>query len=90
MNGMAFALDSERPGHKLWNWQKEEMICPDRENRYEYTEELHKKGPNDSDNHNGMTTHLDPDILGCEVKQALGSITMNKDSGADRIPADLT
>ena len=46
--------------------------------RQEYTEEIHKKGLNDSDNHNGMITHLEPDILGCEVKWALGSITMNK------------
>ena len=44
----------------------------------EYTEELYNKGLNDADNHNDGVTHLDPDILECEVKWALGSITMNK------------
>ena len=53
----------------------------------EYTEELYKTDLEDLDNHNGVVTHLEPDILECEVKQALGSITMNKASGADRIPA---
>ena len=47
----------------------------------EYTEELHKKDLHDPDNHNGVITHLEPDILECEVKWALGSITMNKASG---------
>ena len=46
---------------------------------YEYTEELYKKGLHDTDNHNGVITHLEPDILQCEVKQASGSITTNKD-----------
>ena len=55
----------------------------------EYTEELHKKGLHDPDNHNGVITHLEPDILECEVKWALGSITMNKASGGDGIPAEL-
>ena len=55
----------------------------------EYTEELDKKGLNDPDNHNGVVTHLEPAILECEAKWALGSITMNKASGGDRIPADL-
>ena len=54
----------------------------------EYTE-LYKKGLTDPDNHNGVVTHLEPDILECEVKWALGSITMNKASGGDGIPADL-
>ena len=49
----------------------------------EYTEELYKKGLNDLDNHSGMVTHLESDILECEVKWALGSITTNKDSGSD-------
>ena len=49
----------------------------------EYTEELYKKDPNDPDNHNGVITHLESDILECEVKWALGSITMNKVSGGD-------
>ena len=47
----------------------------------EYTEELHKKGLNDPDNHEGVVTHLQPDILECDVKWALGSITINKASG---------
>ena len=52
----------------------------------EYTEELHKKGFNDRDNHNGVVTCLEPNILECEIKWALGSITTNKASGSDRIP----
>ena len=55
----------------------------------EYTEELYKKGINDPDNQNGVITHLEPDILQCEVKRALGSIPTNKVSGGDRIPAEL-
>ena len=47
-----------------------------------------KKDLHDPDNHNGMVTHLEPDILECEVKWAFGSITMNKASGGDRIPAE--
>ena len=55
----------------------------------EYTEELYKKDLHDSDNHDGVITHLEPDILECEVKWALGSITTNKASGGDGIPAEL-
>ena len=55
----------------------------------EYTEELYKKGLNDPDNHDGVVTHLEPDILECEVKWALGSITTNKASGGDEIPLEL-
>ena len=55
----------------------------------EYTEELHKKGPKDQDNHDGVVTHLKPDILECEVKGALRNITMNKTSRGVRIPAEL-
>ena len=55
----------------------------------EYTEELCKKDLHDPDNHNGVITHLEPDILECEVKWALGSITMNKASGSDGIPVEL-
>ena len=55
----------------------------------EYTEERYKKDLYDPDNHNGVITHLEPDILECEVKWALGSITTNKASGCDRIPAEL-
>ena len=55
----------------------------------EYTEELYKKDLHDPDNHNGMITHLESDILECKVKWALGSITMNKASGCDRIRVEL-
>ena len=55
----------------------------------EYTEELYKKELHDSDNHDGMITQLETDILECEVKWTLGSITMNKASGGGRIPAEL-
>ena len=55
----------------------------------EYTEKLYKKVLNDSDNHDGVITHLEPDILECEVRWALGSITMNKASGGDGIPVEL-
>ena len=55
----------------------------------EYTEELYKKDRHDPDNHDGVITHLEPDILECEVKWALESITMNKASGGDRIPIEL-
>ena len=55
----------------------------------EYTEELCKKDLHDPDNHDGVITHLEPDILECEVKWALESITMNKASGGDRIPVEL-
>ena len=55
----------------------------------EYTEELYKKDLHDSDNHDGEITHLEPDILECEVKWALESITMNKASGGDGIPVEL-
>ena len=55
----------------------------------EYTEELSKKDLNDPDNHDGMITHLEPDILECKVKWILLSITMKKASGRDRIPTEL-
>ena len=55
----------------------------------EYTEELYKKDLHDPDNHNGVITHLDPDILECEAKWALESSTMNKASGGDGIPVEL-
>ena len=55
----------------------------------EYTEELYKKDLYDPDNHDGVITHLEPDILECEVKWALRSITMNKASGGDGIPVEL-
>ena len=55
----------------------------------EYTEEVYTKGLNDSDNHNGVITDQKPDILECEVKWVLGSITTNKASGGDGIPVEL-
>ena len=55
----------------------------------EYTEELYKKDLHYPDNHDGVITHLEPDILECEVKWALGSVTKNKASGGDGIPVEL-
>ena len=55
----------------------------------EYTEELYRKDLNDPDNHDGTVSHLEPDILECEVKGALGSMTVNKASEGDGIPAEL-
>ena len=55
----------------------------------EYTEELYKKDLHDPDNHDGVITHLEPDILECEVRCALGSVTTNKASGGDGIPVEL-
>ena len=71
------------------------MVCTNlteaediKKRRQEYTE-LYKKDLRDPDNHYGVTTHLEPDILGWEVKWVLGSITMNKASGGDGIPVEL-
>ena len=55
----------------------------------EYIEELYKKDVYDPDNHSGMITQLEPDILECDIKWALGSITVNKASGGDGIPVEL-
>ena len=66
-------------------WTKAEDI---KKTWQEYTE-LHKKDLHDSDDHDGVITHLEPDILECEVKWSLGSITTNKASGGDRIPVEL-
>ena len=55
----------------------------------EYTEELYKNDLRDQDNQDGVITHLEPDILGCEVNWALGNITMNKASGSNGIPVEL-
>ena len=57
--------------------------------RWQYTEELYKNELHDQDNHNGMITHLEPDILEREVKWALGNVTANKASGGDEIPIEL-
>ena len=56
---------------------------------HQYTEDLYKKDLNDPNNDNGVITHLEPDILECEVRWALGSITMKKASGGDGIPVEL-
>ena len=76
---------------KSWTWlsnwtelNRAEVI---KKTCWEYTEELYKKDLYDADNHDGVITHLEPDILECKVKLALGSITMNKASGGDGIPA---
>ena len=61
----------------------------DKKRWQEYTEELYEKDLHDPDNHNGVITHLEPDILECEVKWALGSITTNRPSGGDGIPVEL-
>ena len=61
----------------------------DKKRWQEYTEELYKKGLHDPDNCNGVITHLEPNILECEVKLDLGSTTMNKANGGDGIPFDL-
>ena len=55
----------------------------------EYTEELYRQDPHDPDNHDGVVTHLEPDILECEVEWAIGTITTNKASGGDGIPVKL-
>ena len=60
-----------------------------KKSRQEHTEELSKKGLHDEDNHDGVITELEPDILECEVKWALESITMSKASGGDGIPVEL-
>ena len=56
----------------------------------EYTEELYERDFHNPDDHNGVITHLEPDIMECEVKWALGSISTNKASGSDEIPAKLS
>ena len=61
----------------------------DKKRWQEYTEELYQKYLNDPGNHDGMISHLEPDILACELKWALGSITMNRANGGDGIPAEL-
>ena len=73
----------DRNGKELTEEEKIKKRWP------EYIEELNKKDLNDSDNHNSVVTHLEPDILECEVKWALGSTTMNKPSGGDGIPVQL-
>ena len=87
--------DTKRTFHAKMGSTKDrnDMDLPEAEDimkrSQEYTEELYKKDPHDTDNHHGVITHLEPDILECEVKWALGSITMNKASGGDGIPVEL-
>ena len=77
-------LDKDRNGMDL-------IEAEDVKKRWqEYTEELYKKDLHDQDNHDSVITGLEPDILECEVKWALGSITMNKASGDDGIPVELS
>jgi len=79
--------DGQRKGQKNGNDPTEAENSKKR--WQEYTEELRNKGLNDPDNHDGVVTHLKPENLECEVKWALGSITMNKASGGDEISAQL-
>ena len=75
--------------HSLFQWT---TFCHNKiiKKRWqEYTEDLYKNDLHDRDNYDGVITHLEPDILECEVKWALGSITTNKASGSDGIPAEL-
>ena len=78
--------DGLNKGQKWYGLTEAEDI---RKRRQKYTEELYKKDLHDPDNHDGVITHLEPDILECKVKWALGSITMNKASGGDAIPVEL-
>ena len=75
-----FMQDGHNKGQKRFGSTEAEEI---KKREQEYTEELHKKGLNDPDNHDGVITHLEPDVLDWEVKWALGSITTNKASGGD-------
>ena len=75
--------DRHNKGQKYQGHNRSREI---KEQWQESTEELYKKDLHDQDNHDDVFTHLEPDILECEVKWALGSITMNKASGGDRIP----
>ena len=78
--------DGHNKGQKRYDLTEAEDINKRWE---EYTEELYKKDLHDSDNHDGVITQLEPDILECKVKWALGSIATNKASGGDGIPAEL-
>ena len=79
-----------KDGQKKDRNSKDLTEAEDNKKRWqEYTEELYKKYINDPGNHDCVITHLEPDILECEVRWALGSITMNKASGGDGIPFEL-
>ena len=67
-----------------------DLIAPEDIKKWqEYTEELYEKDLHDLDNHDGVITHLEPDVLECEIKRALESTTTNKASGGDGIPVEL-
>ena len=79
-----------KDGHnKAQKWQGPNRSRGTKKSWQEYTEELYKKDLHDPENHDGMITYLEPDTLECEIKWALGSITMNKASRDDRIPVEL-
>ena len=77
-------MDSQR--HLLLSSYSQNILRRDGKNTQK---KLYKKDPHDSDNHDGVITHLEPDIVECEVRRALGSITINKASGGDGIPVEL-
>ena len=78
--------DGHNKGQKWYGPNKRKDI---KKRWQEYTEELYKKDLHDPDNHDGVVTHQEPDILECKVKWALGSITTNTASGGDGIPVEL-
>ena len=82
-NQMKRVVDTECSGERAWH------ILRLKKRWQEYTEELYKNDLHDPDNHDGVITHLEPDILECKIKWALGSITMSKASGGDGIPGEL-
>ena len=84
--GTFHCKDGHNKGQKLYGPKEAEGI---RKRWQEYTEELYKKDLHDPENHDGVITYLGPDTLECQVKWALGSITMNKASGGDGIPVEL-
>ena len=83
--GKISCKDEHNKGQKWYGPNRAEAI----KRWQEYTEELYKKDLHDPDNHDGVITHLEPDILECEGKWDIGSITMKKPSGSDGIPVEL-
>ena len=83
--GNILCKDGHNRGQKWYGLTEAEDI---KKRWQEYTKELYKKDLHDPDNHNGVITHLEADILECEVTWALGNITMSKASGGDGIPAE--
>ena len=78
-------MGSEKVRNRRELWEAEDI----KKRCQEYTDELYKKDPHNPNNHDSVITHLEPDILECEVKWALGSITTNKATGDDGIPVEL-